>query len=150
MNQKVGPSNTTSELGEIPQGCENYHLYMVTLKPNFRSYVKKSIGDNNFMSNVFQIFMTHFCPQFRFIDCGTEYDDNNVCHIHVLLTSERDFMKFQNDGISITNIINFMKGIYVDFRICPMSDLDRLSSYINKGSKTDKIMEYYRNNYGFQ
>lgn len=139
----------TSESGGNAQHCENYHLYMVTLKPNWRSYIKKSYQDSTFMLNVFGIFMRHFCTHFRYIDSGIEYDEKGTCHIHIVFASLINFLKFSEDGISITNIINFMKGIYVDFRILPREDLDHVIQYINKGEKTDKIMDYYRNNYGF-
>lgn len=149
MKKEQNQSESTSEPGRIPQECENYHLYFITLKPSWKSYIKKSKGNSDFMSNVFQIFMRHFCTHFRFIDCGIEYDSKNTCHIHAVFASKINFIKFSNNGISISNIINFMKGIYVDFKLLPKEDLDNVIAYINKGNKTDEILAHYRNNYGF-
>lgn len=141
----------TSEHGVNSKNCENYHLYMITLKPNFTSYVKKSIGNCKFMLEVFEIFMTHFCQIFKFVDSGIEYDSKNVCHIHVVLATNNDIFKFRNiDSFNISNMINFKKGIYVDVRAFPSSELDRVITYINKGqNEPRKVMDYYRSEYGF-
>jgi len=150
MNKEQKQSDSTNEHGsDSRRECENYHLYFITLKPNWKSYVKKSVGDSKFMLNIFEIFMRHFCNHFKFIDCGIEYDSKNICHLHVVFASKINFIKFSNNGISITNIVNFMKGIYVDFRLLPKEDLDHVIAYINKGDKTDDILKYYRSEYGF-
>lgn len=144
-------SLNTSEHGVIPQECENYHYYMVTLKPNFKSYIKKSIGNSEFMSSIFEIFMTHFASRyFKFVDAGIEYDTKNVCHIHAVLVSKTDLLKLnQCTDFSLSILLNFKRGIYVDFRTFTKADINNVIQYINKGSKTNELLDYYRNNYGF-
>jgi len=148
---KIRVPDSTSEHGVIAQQCENYHYYMVTLKPNFKSYIKRSIGNSEFMSNIFEIFMTNFAsPYFKFVDAGIEYDSKNVCHIHCVLVSKTDVLKLNQDNcFSLSILLNFKRGIYVDLRTFPEADFDNVIQYINKGNKTNEILEYYRNNYGF-
>lgn len=144
-------SIVTSEHGVNAQHCENYHYYMVTLKPNFKSYIKKSIGDSGFMKCIFDIFMVHFASRyFKFVDAGIEFDSKNVAHIHIVLVSKVDVLKLNQKGdFSLTTLLNFKRGIYVDFVTFPYSDFDTVIQYINKGNKTNEVMNYYRNSYGF-
>jgi len=145
-------SLVTSEHGvnDLQNHCENYHYYMITIKPNFKSYIKKSLLNSNFMTTVFESFMVKFCSFFKMIDSGIEYDSKGICHIHFAVVSKINLLCINQDsGFSLSSVINFKRGIYTDFRMFPYEDLDRIINYINKGNKTDDIMNNYRNNYAF-
>lgn len=141
-------TDTTSEHGVIPQECENYHLYFVTLNPAFKSYIKRSHQDSTFMVEVFGEFMNKFGKDFKMVDAGIEYNSKDTAHVHFVLVSKKNTLVLA-DGISANDLIFFKKGIHVDLRIFPDSDLDTVISYINKVSKPHEVMNYYRNNHGF-
>lgn len=133
------------------QHCENYHLYFISIKPNFRSYKKLCIGNNAVMCDVLGDFMREFNKELKWVDGCFEYDSKNVCHLHMVLTSKIDILKLYptRGGLSMDRIKNFKKGFYVDFRIVDPVELDYVISYINKVDKTHEVMNYYRYNYGF-
>lgn len=130
---------------------ENYTLLFITLKPNFRSYIKRSLNDSQFMSEIFNIFALHFMSsKYKFITASIEYDSKSVCHIHSLWVCKEDLFHFKNiDKYSITELINFKRGIYVDVRLCPIEDIDKIVLYMDKNTKTSDVVDFYTSTYGF-
>jgi len=135
----------------IKNSGENYHynLYLITLNPSFRSYIKRSYQDSTFMTQIMGEFMDKVKNEFKFVDAGIEYNSKDTCHVHIVLASRNDLKSFRYNGISINDLLKFKRGIYVDVRAFPEHDLDHVIKYINKYSKPHEVMNYYRNEYGF-
>jgi hypothetical protein len=124
------------------------HLYFITMKPNYRSYINRSIGESNFMLGVYDNFMAHFQRDFGMIFHGVEYDSKNVCHIHMICEPFPQGTSFL-DSTNLSKVVNFKKGVYIDFRIVSNKDRYKLLAYVCKIAKTDIIRQYYHTNYGF-
>lgn len=132
---------TTSEHGsELRSNCENYNkwYYLITIKPNWKSLIKKVKENKQVLLDIFQKWMIE--NKFHQIDSNIEYDSKNVPHIHLAVVS--------NDKLSKCDIIS-PKGCYVDIREFEIDDIDKVINYINKVDKTTDISYYFENNYGF-